>query len=121
MKTVYVLAASDTNAAFPATVTVTAGTGDPAVSGNADLTKGAVSVTGAEATDTIKVTAAEVSNGYVTVTVKGAGTTATATGTAAAVYTLVAGDLGSSLTVTVTSAQAGKTPVTNVYTITVNQ
>ena len=65
------------------------------------------------------MTAAEVSNSYVTVTVKGAGTTVTATGTAAAEYTLVAGDLGSSLTVTVTSAQAGKTPVTNVYTISV--
>ena len=119
MKTVYVLAASDTNAAFPATVTVTAGTGAPTVSENADLTKGTVSVTGAEATDTVKVAAAEVPNGYVTVTVKGAGTTVTATGTAAAEYTLVADDLGSSLTVTVTSAQAGKTPVTNVYTISV--
>ena len=120
MKTVYVLAASDTNAAFPASITLgkTSGSG---TASNTDVKAGTAAITGAAAGDKFTVTAAEVSNGYVTVTVKGAGTTATATGTAAAEYTLVAGDLGSSLTVTVTSAQAGKTPVTNVYTITVNQ
>ena len=124
MKTVYVLAADDTNAGFPTTLTVSVEdetSSSVAVGANTDLVKGSVPVTSAKANDLVKVVANAASNGNVTVTVKGAGTTATATGTNTATYTLVADDLGKTLTVTVTSTYPGKTPVTNVYTITVNQ
>lgn len=127
MKLVYVLdPAVNAIADAPATmqVTATGATVTAADASNAgkDLVKGAVSLTSAAKDHTVTVTAAAVTNGYVTVTISGKGTAVekTADGAScAATYTLVEGDLGNNLTVTVTCWQAGKTAYTHTYTIAV--
>ena len=116
-KTIYVLAGND-NATYAASA-LTASSSDCTVSSSGDMIGASPAITGAAAAEKVKVAATAKSGQHMKITIAGAGDAVTGFDATGAEYTFVAGDITHNLTVTVVSYEAGKAPITNVYTISV--
>ncbi len=113
IKLAYVIEPDQASVTEAPTALTVSKTGSGTLSSNTDLVAGEVKLTGAAADDTVTVTMTS-SASYKVLTISGEGTTST-NGT----YTLVAGDIGKALTVTVEVCNAGEALGTYTYSITV--